>query len=354
MSPISDACLRFAVIGYGAIGRAYGAMLQAMPHVSVDCVIDTDRARARAGARALRAPTWSDSAGVALRRSEVDAVVVASPHASHADLTREALDRGLHVLLEAPLALRYPDAQRVLACARASDTVVAVNFWMRAAPGVASVLDRVPRPTFMHVEAVVDPLLDSWQGTAEHGGVLGLIGSHALDLTCFLMRSQPRYVQALGGRHTRRADLADTIAAGIRFANGGLARVIVGEYGRSPRSTWSVWATDGVVTATVQDTLWRQESYVGHRRTPRTRVHHNRDISRENSLRAFVDAVTGTSEPLAGAQDGLRAVQLADAVYEAMRARRRVPLTETPLHVGVGPVYADDSVANRRNYGLGA
>ena len=71
-------------------------------------------------------------------------------------------------------------------------------------------------------------------------------------------------------------------------------------------------------------------------------------------MRAFADAVAGCGQPLAGAEDGVRAVQIADAAYEAMGARHRVALEELSLNVSLGPVYADDSVANRGDHGLGA
>ncbi len=339
--------MRLAIIGYGETGRAYGLTLRALSGISVDCVIDVDLARAEAGARALGVPAWGDNATIALRRTDLDAVIVTSPHATHPALAKEALERGLHVLLEAPLALRYPDAQQVLAYAHAYNTVLAVNFWSRATPGVRLIRERIPRPSFLQIEAVIDPLRDSWMGTAEHGGVLGLLGSHAFDLACFLMRSQPLYVQALGGRHTRRADLADTVAAGIRFANGGLARVIVGEFGHSlAGSTWCIRATDGVITMAAQHNRHGRAMQVGH--------HPQQDAPQIASLRAFAGAVAGHGQPLAAAEDGVRAVQIADAAYESMGARRRVLLEEPSLHVSVGPVYADDSVANRGYHGLGA
>ena len=314
-------------------------------------VIDADPQRAAAGARRLGAAAWGDDAGTVMRRADVDALVVASPPAGRAALAQAALDRGLHVWLEAPLALRYPDAQRVLAYARASRAVLAVDFWPRAAPGVRLIHARIPRPTFVQIEAVIDPLHESRIGTAAHGGLLGLLGGHAFDLACFLMHSQPVSVQALGGRHTRRSDLADTAAAGIRFANGGLARVIVGEYGRSRAcSAWRVLATDGVVTATARRNLQHGAAHVGGRSDAVPPSEGSDPGARhERSLRAFVDAAAGNGRPLAGVEDGVRAVQLADAVYEAMRARRRIPLEAAPLQVRVGPVYADDAVANRRD-----
>ena len=354
-SDIQESCMRFAIVGYGKSGRAFGRLIQALPGASVSCVIDSDLGRAEAGARALNASAWSDNADVALRCASVDAVVGATPHAYHAQLARDTLERGLPILLEAPLALRHPDAQQVLGYARTAGTVVAVNFWLRATPEVRLIRRRIPRPTFVQVKSVVDPLSESWMGSARHGGVMGLLGSHALDLASFLMQSQPRYIQAMGGRHTRRADLADTAVMGIRYANGGLARVIVGEYGRSQASApWHVLATDGTVTATAQGDVPRGK--------PRTSGLPGADVSRSQSacagratsLQAFADAVAGRGRPLAGVDDGVRAVQLADAAYEAMRSRRRVPIAAMSLPDAVGPVYADDSVPHRRHHSFRA
>ncbi len=341
--------MRIAIVGYGTAGRAYGMLLQQQPEVRVTCVVDTDPTRAKAGARATRASAWSSDVSTAFRRKDVDAVVVASPHASHSQLAREALDRGRHVLLEAPLAIRFPDAQQVLAHARASNAVLAVNFWARVTPGVRLIRRRIPRPTFVQIEAVVDSLHNSWAASAEHGGILGLLGSHTLDLACFLMQSRPISVQAMGGRHTRRADLADTVATGIRFASGGLARVIVGEYGQSHTcSFWRALATDGLITATANGVRPREATEVGMGTDPGNPGAMPSATGQRESLQAFVDAVSGIGKPLAGVEDGVRAVQLADAVYEAMSSRRRIQVDETALEVGVGPIYADDSVPNRR------
>ena len=348
--------MQLALVGYGAAGRAHALTLQTLSGVSVSCVVDVNLRRAKEGARALGASLWTDDASLVMRRPDVDAVIVATPHASHAVLAHQALERGLPVFLEPPLALRFPDALRLLAHARATETLLVLNFWRRDAPGVRMVHDRIPRPTLVQIEAVVDPLHGSWMGTAEHGGLLALIGSHTLDLACYLMRSRPCFVHALGGRHARRAAFADTVCAGIRFANGGLARLIVGEYGRAPSdSGWRIWATDGVVSATTHGDLLGGASHTaGHssRLVPESGL--DAIAPQDKSLHAFVNAVAGHGKPLATVEDGARAVQLADAIYEAMSARRRIELEEIPLHPAVGPVYADDSVPYRRDHGFRA
>ncbi len=347
--------MQFAIIGYGKSGRAFGTLIKSLPGASVSFVVDADQQRAEVGAVDLNAGTWSNNAGRALRSADVDAVVISAPYGGLAQVARDALERGRHVLLEPPMALRHPDAQHVLANARAAPTTLAVHFWLRALPDVRRIRRRIPRPTFVQVECVVHPLTESWMGTAEHGGVMGVLGNHALDLASYLMQSKPLYAQAMGGRHTRRAALADTVAVGVRFANGGLARVIVGEFGRTrARAPWRALATDGTITATAQGSLPCGETGTGHELEAGSAHSNEADAAQFESLRAFASAAAGRGEPLAAVDDGVRAVQLADAAYEAMGSRRRVPITATSLPDAVRPVYGDDSVAHRRYHGFRA
>lgn len=292
-------------------------------------MIDLDLEVAEAGARAVGAPAWGNNSSEVVRFSDVEAIVIATPNSSHEQVTKEAVDFGKHVFLEAPLALRFPDALQIETQANQAGVVVTINFWARASQGIQLIRRRIPHPTLIQIEAIINPLTGVWPGEAKHGGILAYNGSHAFDLACYLAGSRPLHVQATGGRHTRRAALVDTVAATIRFANGSLARVIVGEYGTSSNfSDWRVFATDGIVSATAKDNLLTATSYT-HTNTDATTSASEvapHQAHRE-SLLAYIEAVAGLRRPLANIGDGVRAVQMADSVYEAIASRERVELS---------------------------
>ncbi len=351
--------MRVALVGWGEAGQALAAVVREAPGASVAWVVDGDARRARAAAQQLGA-AWGTDVEEALLGG-VDAVA-AAPQAGRAAarnlalVTETALARGVHVFVQPPLALRWPDAARLQARALQSEAMAAVDFWARGADGVRVLRGRLPRPRFVQIEALTDPLHGRREGRASHGGVLAFLGSQAFDLACYLAGSRPLHVQASGGRHTRRADLADTASAAICFASGALARVVVGEFGGVPAgSAWRVTATDGAETVSLSHNLQRAEV---HRQGRAPRVYDHADAETDapqaRALRAFLAAAAGEGRPLAGFDDGARAVQLADAVYEAMRERARVPLAETPSGFGGRGLYAYDPVANRRNRGLGS
>jgi predicted dehydrogenase len=79
-----------------------------------------------------------------LERESLDALVICSPHATHAEIVLAALDAGVHVLVEKPLCIDVADADAI--CARQAETglVVQVGYMKRYDPAYASLLDALP------------------------------------------------------------------------------------------------------------------------------------------------------------------------------------------------------------------
>ena len=100
--------LRAAVIGVGHLGKHHARILGSLPGVQLVAAVDTMRERAEAavasipGARAV-----TDAAEII---GEVDAVVVAVPTVGHLAVARPFLERGVHVLIEKPIATSVPEA----------------------------------------------------------------------------------------------------------------------------------------------------------------------------------------------------------------------------------------------------
>ncbi|HYC32349.1 MAG TPA: Gfo/Idh/MocA family oxidoreductase, partial [Gemmatimonadales bacterium] len=125
--------LRLAVIGCGAVTERYHLpALLASPDVAVVAFVDpaVDRARALAGrvAGAIAAADPDEVAGT------VDAALVAAPNAAHEAVTVPLLSRGIHVLVEKPMARTAAECDRMLAAAERSGAVLAVGHDFRHFP----------------------------------------------------------------------------------------------------------------------------------------------------------------------------------------------------------------------------
>jgi predicted dehydrogenase len=119
--------VRLAQIGLGYWGPNLLRNLHAVPRAEVVAVADLSRERL---AEVMRdghpVPTTNDHREI-LARADVDAVVIATPAATHARLVGEALEAGKHVLVEKPLAMTVADGERIAALAERRRLVLMVG-----------------------------------------------------------------------------------------------------------------------------------------------------------------------------------------------------------------------------------
>ena len=128
-----DNHMRVAVIGVGHLGRHHARILAGMPGVDLVGVVDTNLQRAREIADAHGTTVVEDAASLV---GVVDAVVVATPTASHAAVAAPFLDAGTAVLVEKPLARSLEEADSLVARARARGATLAVGHTERFNPAV--------------------------------------------------------------------------------------------------------------------------------------------------------------------------------------------------------------------------
>jgi myo-inositol 2-dehydrogenase / D-chiro-inositol 1-dehydrogenase len=123
--------VRIAVIGAGRIGRMHGTLVAAQPEVDGVVVsdVDPDRAAETAAAIGGRAAASADAA-----MDEADAVIVAASTNAHASLVAAAVERGLPIFCEKPLAFDLPDTIDLVEQIEARGAVVQVGFQRRFDP----------------------------------------------------------------------------------------------------------------------------------------------------------------------------------------------------------------------------
>jgi predicted dehydrogenase len=155
--------LRVGVVGVGALGRHHVRLLTGLDGVELAGIHDlrpeiAESVASEFGTRAL--PSLDALASLA------EAMVVAVPTVSHAEVAGELLDRGLHVLVEKPITPDLESADRLIE--RAGDRVLAVGHVEFYNPAVQALLALEPRPRFIEVQR------------------LSVFGSRSLDIDVIL------------------------------------------------------------------------------------------------------------------------------------------------------------------------
>ena len=197
VAPTSGA-LRIGLIGAGEFARATIAQaLTALDGVEIAAVAarsgpSAESLAARVGA--ARATTdWHDIVAA----DDIDAVVVATPHAEHAAVAVAALAAGKHVFVEKPLALNTEELRAVVAAAESADGILLVGHNRRFAPLLGRLKAAAVPPLVAVYRVAAGPLAaDHWLRDPEQGGrLLGEI-SHFVDVGAFLAGAAPVQVFA--------------------------------------------------------------------------------------------------------------------------------------------------------------
>ncbi|QWF20533.1 Gfo/Idh/MocA family oxidoreductase [Nocardioides sp. LMS-CY] len=133
--------LRCAVVGLGSIGRDHAAILDALPETEL--VVGCDLDPTRRAVLPAEVPFVTEADAV-LDRDDVDAVWVCTPQHLHRDLTVAALERGLHVFSEKPIAHSLADADAMIhAAERCSEAVLVVGHTLRFHPDFVVAMEAV-------------------------------------------------------------------------------------------------------------------------------------------------------------------------------------------------------------------
>ncbi len=140
---------RVGVLGSGAMGRNHVRVLAALPGAELVGIYDPRREAAEAVAAEHGTRVFASAEALA---AAVDAMVLAVPTVLHAELGCELLGRGLHVLVEKPLAANLAEADRLLAAAAAAGRLLAVGHVEFFNPAVQALLAVGVPPRFVEVQ----------------------------------------------------------------------------------------------------------------------------------------------------------------------------------------------------------
>jgi len=141
--------LRVGVFGFGALGRHHTRILGDLPGVERTGVHDPRPEAARAAADELGATVFDRFEALA---DSIDAAVVAAPTTEHAALAEALLGRGVHVMVEKPIAGTLEEADRMIEAAARADRVLAVGHVEHHNPAVAVLLEAGGTPGFVEVQ----------------------------------------------------------------------------------------------------------------------------------------------------------------------------------------------------------
>ena len=305
--------VRIAVIGVGALGKHHARILAGLPGAELAGVVDINDARAREIAASVRTP-WAASA-IDLPWP-VDAVTIAVPTESHLQVALPFLERGTAVLVEKPVARDEVQARRMIEAAAKSGAVFAVGHTERYNPAVAAVRPLIDHPRFIEVHR-----LGTFPDRSLDIDVVFDLMIHDLDVVLSIVPSEVTSLEAVGvAVLTQKPDIAN---ARLKFASGCIANVTASRISRDRVRKIRLFQRDSYISvdyAAQEAERWRLVRKNGAMPAidgGKIVISHEEPLKRE--LADFVAAVQDKRAPGVTGADGLRALQLAQRITDAMK-----------------------------------
>lgn len=341
--------VRFGIIGSGFMGRTHAEAVRRLPGAELVAVAGGSRAPALA--QRYGVPCESDYLAL-VRRSDIDAVVVTTPHHRHVDEALAAFAAGRHVLVEKPLATNVADCDRLIAAARQAGRSLAVGYQQRFRINNRRARELIRGGAIGRVQTV-QVSMPLYAGTIKAGGFGGnwewwndprnvghLLNStpHAIDLLRWFTGGDVATVSAFCRTLLPGLAVEDTTLALVEFSTGALCSLFSSRALPAPsfpgedfrfRITGEAGLIDldPYTELRVADTAgWRVES-----RQPPVK-HEGADTAfadvrmqaYTDQLAAFVAMIRGEASEVGTAADGRAGVEACMAMLDSSAGRRWV------------------------------
>ncbi len=210
--------LRVGVIGVGVMGSNHARVLAGLPGIRLVGVADPDQQQARFVAGALGTSAVQDVHG--LLPLGVDAVTIAAPTHLHHDIALTCIKRGIHVLVEKPIASNPEEGRRIVAAARRAGVTLMVGHVERFNPAVETIKEAIRGEEILSIAITrVGPFPPRMSNV----GVVIDLAVHDIDLIRWFTDSEIVDVQPLTANAV--AEREDIALLQFRTTSGVLAQI---------------------------------------------------------------------------------------------------------------------------------
>jgi UDP-N-acetylglucosamine 3-dehydrogenase len=335
-----DRPIRVGLVGLGAMGRNHLRLLAG--HQDVELVLVADPVADSLAAAVASVPGARGAADVlaTLRHDEglaLDALVIASPTTTHLPLALAAIERGIAVLVEKPLAATPAEADRIVAAAAEHGVPVAVGHVERFNPVVLE-LGRLLREGWLStVYAITSRRAGPFPARIRDVGVTIDLATHDVDILSFVAGERPTRIAAETAQRVHESH-EDLLFGLLSFPSGTVGMLDVDWLTPAKRRTLTVVGEEGMFEL---DYLTQRLTFTRSTDTtnPRLIAGYAPTFEGESvelpvasgeplaaELDAFLEVVRHGGRPVVDAEDGRWAVVLADALLRAAREQRTIDL----------------------------
>jgi len=324
--------VKIGFIGCGGIASSHLSRLIKVPKARVVAFTDVDETRVKQVKKQYptlaECPAFKDYKDM-LNNVEMDAVEILTPHTLHFQQAMDALDEGLHALIEKPMVCTVKHAKQLIAKAEAVGNVVLVSYQRHYQSPFRYIRKLISSSGFGETQFISALQCQNWleitRGTWRQdpalsgGGQLNDSGSHLLDIILWTTGLRAEEVYALIDNLGTPVDVNSTLA--VKLSNGAQASISV--VGNSP--IWwediTMWGTKGIIlyrNGRLQHLPLGGEAFLEPVRFPPAPPDPDAN---------FVNAILGKEANESPPICGLRVIELTEAAWKSAETGKPVKVT---------------------------
>ena len=216
---------KVAVIGTGSMGKNHVRVYWEMPNVDFVGIADADNDKASALGTKYNVPVFKDYREM-LDRQKPDAITIAVPTVLHHEVALEAIDRGINVLLEKPIALEIDQGKEIIKKAAEKNVKLMIGHIERFNPAIITLQNELQNKVLGRIYYLESHRVGPFPARINDVGVIIDLAVHELDIMRHIGQSEICRIFAETERriHTAHEDL---ISATLRMKNGIIGTIAI-------------------------------------------------------------------------------------------------------------------------------
>jgi predicted dehydrogenase len=331
--------LKVVVIGVGHLGKAHARIYSEMPDVSLVGVVDTNKDAGEAVAQRCKTRYYSSFEEIL---DKVDAASVVVPTKFHYKITKELLNKGIHVLVEKPMTGTVSEAEDLITLSKKNSTILQPGYIERFNPALEAIKKLDVSLKFIECHRLSPFTFRS----ADIGVVLDLM-IHDIDIILYLSKSKVKKIDAVGVNVI--ADKEDIANARIQFEDGCVANITASRvsfepmrrirlfsensyisldyqkqevliYKKSPKLTLKSIDPEGKGVSNITDL--KNFSFGDLLKIERIKMDNQEPLKKE--LESFVDCVKNGKQPVVSGEEGINAIKIAAIIREEITKNLKI------------------------------
>jgi len=321
--------IKLAIAGAGYIANIHASAAKILPDVDLAAVVEKYPDKARALAQKFKIKHQFETIQQMLEVGGMDALVVGTPNYLHAPQTITALNAGVHVMVEKPMAMNASEAYQMLEASQKSGALLMVAHCWRFDPEVqwlrhqveSGRLGKIIRTKGYGVHALWGPSGWFTQRKFAGGGAMADMGIHALDTARFLLGDpQPESVFARIGTYYTDYDVDDTGILLVNWEGGAVSYIESGwwqPHTDSPESATQLYGSKAfgqLFPTYLQDQTQKDDPGFTF-----PRIEHCPQSLYDDQLAYFIQCIREYHTPSPGAMEGWINMKVIDAASESAK-----------------------------------